>query len=325
MPLKLTTMKVFSLISLILCLFTACKQKSAEDQVVEWISDNAVPINTVEAGNGFEDLIPIGDMLGETRIVSLGEPTHGNREVFQLKHRLIEYLVTEKDFNLFALECPFGEAFDVNQYILEGIGTPEEALAGIYFWTWDTQEVVELLKWMRNYNADSNHKKKIKFYGFDIQDPERGARVMLEYLGKVDPPLEKKVRPELGILEVAFSNPEIVGRRQYIPEEYDSLSLHNIRLVMNSLDSNKSKYVQNTSIDEWTFARQHARQVELWIEACINDGENYNNVRDLGQAQNLKWIMDQETTDSKMIIWAHNRIAMFQILPLRAMNLWVHT
>jgi erythromycin esterase len=298
-------MKQFSLISLILILLS-CNNKSTEDQVTQWIAENATPIESVEAGSGFEDLKSIGDMVQDARIVSLGEPTHGNREVFQLKHRLIEYLVTEKGYNLFALECPFGEAFDVNQYLLEGIGTPEEALAGIYFWTWDTKEVVELLKWMRNYNADSSNKKKIKFYGFDIQDPERGARVMLEYLAKVNPALEKKVRTELGILEVAFSNPEISGRRQYIPEEYDSLSLQNIRLVMDSFDSNKSKYVQNSSIDEWTFARQHARQVELWIEACINDGENYNNVRDLGQAQNLKWIMDQETTDSKMIIWAHN-------------------
>ena len=306
MPLKVTTMKVFSLISIILCLFTACKQKSAEDQVVEWISDNAVPINTVEAGNSFEDLLPWGEMVGEARIVSLGEPTHGNREVFQLKHRLIEYLVTEKGFNLFALECPFGEAFDVNQYILEGIGTPEEALAGIYYWTWDTQEIVELLKWMQKYNADSSHVNKIKFYGFDTQDPERASRVMFEYLNKVDPALKDQVRPELGILEVAFSNPEIGGRRQYIPEEYDSLSLQNIRRVINSFDSNKAQYVQKSSLFEWTFARQHVRQAEIWIEACINNGENYDNMRDLGQAQNLKWIMDQEPPSSKMIVWAHN-------------------
>ena len=29
-------------------------------------------------------------------------------------------------------------------------------------------------------------------------------------------------------------------------------------------------------------------------------------VRDLGQAQNLKWIMDQEGSEAKMITWAHN-------------------
>ena len=129
----------------------SCNTKSTEDQVTDWISENAIPITTVEAGNGFEDLLPFGEIIGDSRIVSLGEPTHGNSEVFQLKHRFIEYLVTEKGFNLFALECPFGEAFDVNQYVLDGVGTPEEALAGIYYWTWDTKEVVALLKWMRSF------------------------------------------------------------------------------------------------------------------------------------------------------------------------------
>ena len=206
-------MKLFSLISLILILLS-CNNRSTEDHVTQWIAENATPIESVEAGSGFEDLKSIGDMVEDARIVSLGEPTHGNREVFQLKHRLLEYLVTEKGFNIFALECPFGEAFDINRYVVDGIGDPEKALAGIYFWTWDTQEVLELIKWMRSYNAKPENKRKVKFYGFDPQDPQRAAKVMLEYLKKVDPKLEKAVRPELGILEFPFSDPRTIGRRQ---------------------------------------------------------------------------------------------------------------
>ncbi len=111
---KESMIKILIQISLIFVLLTSCNQKSTEDQVTEWISDHAIQISTVEAGNGFKDLLPLGKIVGDARIVSLGEPTHGNREVFQLKHRLIEYLVTEKGFHIFALECPFGEAFDVN-------------------------------------------------------------------------------------------------------------------------------------------------------------------------------------------------------------------
>ncbi|MEP3209725.1 MAG: erythromycin esterase family protein [Maribacter sp.] len=291
---------------LLLILLISCSEKSSENQVVDWISNNAIEIKTVEAGNGIEDLLPIGEIVGDARMVSLGEPTHGNREVFQLKHRMIEYLVQEKGFNIFALECPFGAARDINRYVLDGIGDPEKALAGTYMWSWETKEVLDLIVWMREYNSNPDHKKKVKFYGFDPQHPERAARVMLEYLAEVDPALEKKIRPELGILEIPFSNPEFIGIRQWIPEDYNSSSFQNISLVMDSFDKNKDQYVQNSSDSEWKLAKQHARQVEIVIKSNLNEGENFDNVRDLGQAQNLKWIMDHEGKDAKMITWAHN-------------------
>ena len=299
-------MKSASIFFLILLSLNSCSQRSSEQQVIEWVSNHSIPLNSVLPGSNSNDLLPLKDIVGDARIVSLGEPTHGNREVFQLKHRMIEYLITEMGFDLFALECPYGEAYDINRYVVDGVGDPEKALAGIYYWTWDTQEVLDLIKWMRVYNSDPSNKKKVKFYGFDPQDPERAARVMLEYLAKVDPILEKKVRPELGILEVPFSNPEIIGRRQYIPEEYDSLSLQAIRKVMDALDNKKGMYIAASNLSNWTLARQHARQVELYVEANTEDGENYSKVRDSGQAENLKWIMDQEGSDAKMIVWAHN-------------------
>ena len=302
----MTLIKALCLLSIITFLFTACIQQSAEDLVEEWVTEHAIEISTVEAGNGFDDLLPIGKIVDGARIVSLGEPTHGNREVFLLKNRLVEYLVTEKGFNIFALECPFGEAYDVNKYILEGIGTPEEALAGIYFWTWDTKEFVELLEWMRAYNADTTHTKKVKFQGFDIQDPERSARVMLEYIKKVDQELWQSVKGELEILEIQFSDPTTLGRRPYIPEEYDEASLSAIKSVMEAFQVNKEVYISKSSQEDWVNALHHSRQVELWIEACYNEGENYVEIRDQGQAENIKWILDQEGDGSKAIVWAHN-------------------
>jgi erythromycin esterase len=46
------------------------------------------------------------------------------------------------------------EAFDINEYVLTGNGDPVKALAGLYFWTWDTEEVLEMIRWMRRYNDD---------------------------------------------------------------------------------------------------------------------------------------------------------------------------
>ena len=172
-------MKSASIFFLILLFLNSCTQKSSYEQVIEWVANHAIPLNSVLAGTDNNDLQPLKDIVGDARIVSLGEPTHGNREVFQLKHRMIEFLVMEMGFNLFALECPFGEAYDINRYVVDGIGDPEKALAGINIWAWDTQEVLELLKWMRAYNAKPTTNVKVKFYGFDTQHPERAARVIL--------------------------------------------------------------------------------------------------------------------------------------------------
>lgn len=291
---------------LVLFSFFSCTQKTPEEKTKSWISEHAIPLKTVEPGNGFEDLAPFGNMVGDARIVSLGEPTHGNREVFQLKHRLIEYLVTEKGFNLFTLECPFAEAYDINRYVVEGIGDPKKALAGIYFWPWDTEEVLALIEWMRAYNADPSHEKKVKFYGFDVQDPERAARVLLEYLEYVDPELWQAVTPELSILQIQFSEPVGLGRRPYIPEEYDDASIAAIKQVMAAFEKNKGTYISKTSEKEWVHVQHHARQVELWIDACANDGEKYVEIRDLGQSENIQWLLEQEGEASKAIVWAHN-------------------
>ena len=163
-------------------------EKGAARAAREWLAANAIRLDTVESGHGFVDMQPLKQVFGTSRIVALGEATHGSREFFQLKHRMLEFLVTEMGFNLFGIEATMPEAFDVNRYVLTGEGDAARALAGLYFWTWDTEEVRSMIEWMRSYNADPTHVRKVKFYGFDMQSAPRAAKVTLAYLRRVDPP-----------------------------------------------------------------------------------------------------------------------------------------
>ena len=52
--------------------------------VTEWVRGNAIRLTTTEAGHGFKDMEPLKKVVGNARIVSLGEATHGSREFFQL-------------------------------------------------------------------------------------------------------------------------------------------------------------------------------------------------------------------------------------------------
>jgi erythromycin esterase len=92
--------------------------------VVDWMRTHAVPLAGVGAGLGSADLHPLATALGEARLVGLGEAMHKSREFFQLKHRLLEWLVSERGFNVFAIEATMPDAFDVNEYVLTGRGDP---------------------------------------------------------------------------------------------------------------------------------------------------------------------------------------------------------
>jgi len=121
----------------------------------------------VRAGCGFADLEPLRAIVSSARIVALGEATHGTREFFQLKHRLLEFLVRELGFTAFALEANWPEAQAVDDYVRHGRGDPAAALAGLRFWTWNTEEVLALIEWLRAYNAGGG--RPVSFTGFDAQ------------------------------------------------------------------------------------------------------------------------------------------------------------
>lgn len=151
---------------------------------VNWIRANAIPLRTVEAGNGFDDLQPLKKVIGEARIVALGEATHGSREFFQLKHRMIEFLATQMGFTIFSIEANMPEAYRLNEYVLHGTGDPKALLKGMYFWTWQTEEVLAMVEWMREFNRSG--KGHIEFTGFDMQTPTVAMDVVRQYVAEHD-------------------------------------------------------------------------------------------------------------------------------------------
>jgi erythromycin esterase len=54
----------------------------------------------------------------------------------------------ELGFNTFAIEATWPEANLINDYVHTGVGDPARLLAGLYFWTWNTQEVLDMINWM---------------------------------------------------------------------------------------------------------------------------------------------------------------------------------
>jgi hypothetical protein len=169
------------LLGLLLALPAWCADNTP---VVDWIRAKAVRLATPEAGHGFDDMQPLKKVIGDARIVELGEATHGTREFFQLKHRMLEFLATQMGFTIFSIEANMPEAYRLNEYVLTGKGDPKALLAGMYFWTWNTEEVLDMIQWMRQFNASG--KGRVEFTGFDMQYTQVSLDILREFAKKYD-------------------------------------------------------------------------------------------------------------------------------------------
>lgn len=199
------------------------QENTNADAARSWLKGNAIRLSTVEAGHGFADMQPLKKIVGDARIVSLGEATHGSREFFQLKHRMLEFLATEKGFTIFSIEANMPEAYRLNDYVLNGNGDPAQLIKGMYFWTWNTQEVLDMVLWMREFNKSG--KGRLQFTGFDMQTPDVAAGIVSDFVAKVEPDYSASVRqaidqiknsaegPNFGVATAAFPIKDASGKR----------------------------------------------------------------------------------------------------------------
>jgi erythromycin esterase len=285
--------------------------------VQAWIRSNAIPLQSVVAGSGFTDLQPLKALVGTATVVGLGEATHGTKEFFQLKHRMLEFLVEEMGFRVFAIEANLPEAYAVDEYIRTGQGDPAKALKGLYFWTWDTREVLDQILWMRQYNADPSHTKKLRFYGVDMQEhrvalaqakawlekvaPEEAGR--LDAIGKriamrmekgesrsFSKSLKQSLKVAAGFSEPASADWEGIAR------DTEALALR--------LDGRKASLAVGDQAPIFEHQRQNLRVLvqRARLEA---DPQRSFAVRDDAMAANLRWIQAQEPGE-KIVLWAHN-------------------
>lgn len=272
----------------------------APPEVVPWLRQNAVPLTTAEAEHGFADMKPIRDIVGNARVVSLGEATHGTREFFQLKHRMLEYLVTEMGFEVFGIEASFPEALVVNDYVLHGKGDAAAAIAGMGFWTWDTEEVLALVEWMRRYNQDPKHPRKLRFHGFDMQSPAGSAQALLTYLRKVDPKNAAEDKRALEVIDDAFS----VGLFASMPDDDIKRTLLGLTVIRKRFDERREEYVRRSDEQAYKLARLHA---SVALQGAKNMLERLGgDLRDRAMGENVLSILDLEGPKTKMVLWGHN-------------------
>ena len=265
----------------------------------QWLKMYAKPFATVEAETGFSDLESLRAIVGDARIVSLGEATHGTREFFKMKHRVLEYLVENMGFTVFAIEAALPEADAVNDYVLHGTGDAATALAGMHFWTWNTQEVLDMIEWMRAYNLRRGDRPPVQFRGFDVQFSHGAIGRIGAYLDRVDPSAKAQVTSLWQCwAPYALNSGGWVSR----PASERTSCRANLESVRTLLESRRAEYSARSSAAEFEMILRYA-VVMLQDEALA---AGVPPIRDVLMAENIAWLANVSAPGEKLVLWAHN-------------------
>ena len=276
------------------------------EPVTQWFTTNAVPLKSVAATENFADLKPLKQVFRGVRIVGLGEETHGTREFFQLKRRLIEYLVKEAGFTVFAMELSYAASLDINEYVLNGKGDRDRLLARQGQWAWDTQEVAELIEWLRQYNTTVPPERKVRFFGFDIHNTNQAVELVSKYLAKVAPE-----RLEAFTTATQRFGSDETGRQhleytiQVSTADKDQ-TLATLNELLGFLYLNQTRLTLQTSAAEFAQALENATVLAEFADTFRRSPNLTSAARDLYLAQNLIRRINAEKPGTRFIVWAHN-------------------
>lgn len=290
-------------------LLSFLKQTSAEPFII-WAKQNAIPLATAEPGSPAADLAPLGQAVGDARMVALGAAARGTHEFMAFKYRFFEYLVEQKGFTAIVFEASLPEAARLNGYVVGGPGDPEALVHGLRSWTADTEETVALVRWMRAWNDAPGRARKIQLYGCDIFPAKLAVADALAYLGHTDPAYAAAHKDAFAALE---PDDERALPQAYVKMTPDALQRATAEFdgLIRQLQTNRSAYVAKSSLSEWDFALREAvmaRQAHGFYADIRQDvsGRLPLIEREKYLAENALWALQRESPQGKIVVSSHN-------------------
>jgi len=313
---SLPVTQIYVWISLLLCisiLLASCSQAPtkpaptfAPNSVLAWIHQRAIPIQTLDPNASLDDLNGFQSIVGNASIVGLGEASHSVHEFSVMKQRLLELLVQRMGFTMFAMEVEWGLGEQVNHYVMTGEGNLRQIVGARFF---DVQEILDVIDWIRSYNADPQHTQKVHFAGFHTQGGKNDYDAIQQYLQTVDPQhvdsemsLYSGVLPELEYAPSASSQ-SLAQQRQDVAQAQQ---------VYNFLKAHQAAYIARSSPQAFTQVLQEAQVLietaQWWVHDPVDDPLAIKafQQRDNNMTENVEWLHEYAPGGAKMVLWAHD-------------------
>ncbi|MFS0518459.1 erythromycin esterase family protein [Nostoc sp. UIC 10607] len=265
------------------------------------------------------DYDPLMNLIGNARIVLIGEATHGTHEFYEQRAEITKRLIQEKGFTAVAVEADWPDAYRVNRYVQDASEdpTPAEALSGFQrfpTWMWRNTDMLNFLNWLREYNdAIPENAVKVGFYGLDLYSMYASIEAVLEYLDQVDPETAQRARyryscfEHLGEDAQTYGYATSFGLTKSCEEEVVN--------VLEELQRRAAEYIQKDgegAADELFYALQNARLVknaEAYYRSMFQGRVSSWNIRDRHMAEMLDQLVahfEQQGKPSKVVVWEHN-------------------
>lgn len=287
---------------------------SEEGMLIDALATTAHPLV-----GGMEDFEPILDLVGDARLVLIGEATHGTHDFYHLRAQLTQQLIVEKRFCTVAAEADWPDAYRVNRYV-RGIGKDVEAVEALAdfkrfpSWMWRNADVLEFVSWLREHNDSvGDPARKVGFYGLDLYSLHASIAAVLEYLDKVDPEAANRARYRYGCFEHFGEDPQTYGYATSFGIRPDCEREAILQLV--ELRRRREEAMAKGGLaeeDEAFAAEQNANVVknaEEYYRSMFEGRISSWNLRDRHMSDTLDALLkhfDRRLGRSKVVVWAHN-------------------
>ncbi|MES2856193.1 MAG: erythromycin esterase family protein, partial [Bdellovibrionota bacterium] len=239
-----------------------------------------------------------------SKVVLLGESTHGTSEFYDLRAEITMRLIRDHDFNLVALEADWPDVERVNSYV-HMRDQSWDVFHRFPEWMWRNHSFSGFLKELRRYNASERH-PSASVLGLDIYSLSTSLRAVNAFLNQHDPGGAEVAKRALKCLNPWQRDLSRYGHgvvKGYIEGCEDSVLellqvMHDERLKT-SAHSNR----------ELVSALQNARIVknaEEYYRAMFRSSIDSWNLRDQHMFETLTTLMNYYGPQSKTVVWAHN-------------------
>ncbi len=285
---------------------SATTAKKTEVTLSELICEASEHFATIDHVN-LDNLL---ERIGDSRLVLLGEASHGTAEFYEMRARITQELIEKKGFIGVAVEADWPDAAHFDHYIH---GTsPDPMLGSSPFsrfptWMWANHSVLEFVYWLRAHNEKvASTENKVGFYGLDLYSLSSSIEAVLSYLETVDPTTAEIARVRYGCLTPWASDPALYGRVT-MNKKYRTCEDGVIATLQDLL---KKRLDYSTADGKRFFdAEQNARLVanaERYYRTMYYAENNSWNQRDEHMFETLQSVLKFRGPNSKVVIWEHN-------------------
>jgi protein-L-isoaspartate(D-aspartate) O-methyltransferase len=278
---------------------------SPPEQVAALIHEVAEPFDDLETA----DLGALLERIGDSRVVLLGEATHGTSEFYRFRARLTRELIVRKGFNVVAVEADWPDAARIDRYIRNRETPSADGAAFSRFptWMWRNREVLDFVRWLRQHNERvSGPERQVSFHGLDLYSLYTSIGSVLRYLEKVDPEAAQVARVRYGCLSPWERDPALYGRaaltRRFAVCEAEVLT------TLREMLDRRMEYAGRDG-ESFLDAVQNARLVanaERYYRAMYYGSAESWNLRDRHMFDTLRTVLGFRGPEAKAVVWEHN-------------------